>query len=116
MNWKHLYERNIDIVLLNETHLKSKYKFRIQNDYTYRNDRTDGPMGGTAICVKKDIGHRVVNIPNLQFIEISGILLPISNNQEIFYLKISTKIAYTSRSRHYYFYFGEVYSGWRLQC
>ena len=79
-----LYERNVDIVLLNETHLKSKDKFRMQNYYIYRNNRTDGPMGGTAIGVKKDVGHRVVNIPNLQFMETSGILLPISNNQEIF--------------------------------
>ena len=79
-----LYERDIDILLLNETHLKDKDKFKLINYYTYRNDRKDGPLGGTAICVKKQIGHRVATIPNLQFIEISGILLPTSNNKEIF--------------------------------
>ena len=50
-----IYEINIDIVLLNETRLKTKDKFRLQNYFTYRNDRTDGPMGGDAICVKKTI-------------------------------------------------------------
>ena len=52
-----LYERDIDILLLNETHLKDKDKFRLRNYYIYRNDRKDGPLGGTAICVKKLIGH-----------------------------------------------------------
>ena len=79
-----LHERNIDILLLNETHLKTKDKFRLKNYHIYRNDRKDGPLGGTAICVKKQIGHRVASIPKLQFIEISGILLPTSNNKEIF--------------------------------
>ena len=40
-----LYERNIDILLINETHLKPKDKFRLQNYFIYRNDRTHGPMG-----------------------------------------------------------------------
>ena len=84
MNWRWFYERDIDILLLNETHLKDKDKFRLRNCYIYRNDRKVGPLGGTAICVKKQIGHRVATIPNLQFIDISGILLPTANNKEIF--------------------------------
>ena len=56
-----LYERNIDILLINETHLKPKDKFRLQNYFIYRNDRTDGPMGGTAICVQIQIGRRVIH-------------------------------------------------------
>ena len=44
----------------------------------YRNDRTDGPLGGAAICVKSQIGHRVASIPKLQFIEI------ITENNKIF--------------------------------
>ena len=48
-----LYERDIDIILINETHLKEKDKIRLQNYYTYRNDRKDGLLGGTAICVRK---------------------------------------------------------------
>ena len=48
-----VYETNIDIILINETHLKEKDKIRLQNYYTYRNDRKDGLLGGTAICVRK---------------------------------------------------------------
>ena len=76
-----LAERNVDILLLNETHLKKKDKFKLRNYYVYRNDREDGPLGGTAICVKKQIGHRVASIPNLPFIEISGIFLPTDSNK-----------------------------------
>ena len=79
-----LHERNIDILLLNETHLKPKNKFRLQNYFIYINDRINGPMGGTAICVKKEIGHRIASIPNLHFVEITGIYLPIAHNTEIF--------------------------------
>ena len=79
-----LYERKIDILLINETHLKEKDKFRLTNYIIYRNDRKDGPMGGTAICVKNGIGHRVASIPNLHFIEITGIYLPVDTNKEIF--------------------------------
>ena len=34
-----LYERQIDILLINETHLKEKDKLNFPNYYTYRNDR-----------------------------------------------------------------------------
>ena len=81
---KILYERNIDILLLNETRLKTKDKFKIQNYYTYRDDRKDAPKGGTVICVRKEIGHRLATIPNLQFIEITGIFVPTSTNKEMF--------------------------------
>ena len=33
-----LHERKIDILLINETHLKEKDKFRLTNYYIYRND------------------------------------------------------------------------------
>ena len=79
-----LYERKIDILLINETHLKENDKFRLSNYTIYRSDRKDGPLGGTAICVKNGIGHRVASIPNLYFIEISGIYLPVDIKKEIF--------------------------------
>ena len=76
-----LYEIQIDILLINETHLRENYKFRFTNYTIYRNDRKDGPLGGTAIRVKNGIGHRVASIPNLHFIEISGIYLPVDTNK-----------------------------------
>ena len=57
-----LYERKINILLINETHLKENDKFRFTKYIIYRNDRTDGPLSGTAICVKNGIGHRVASI------------------------------------------------------
>ena len=78
-----LYVRKIYILLINETHLNENDKFRFTNYIIYRNDRRMVPMGGTAICVKNGIGHRVASIPNLHFIEITGIYLPIDNNKEI---------------------------------
>ena len=63
--------------------MKGNDKFRLSNYTIYRSDRKDGPLGGTAICVRNGIGHRVASIPNLHFIEITGIYLPIDINKEI---------------------------------
>ena len=93
-----LYVRKIDILVINETHLKENDKFRFTNYIIYRNARTDGPLSGTAICVKNGIGHRVASILISatflereshicnwrHFIEISGIYLPVDINKEIF--------------------------------
>lgn len=52
-----LQEHQIDVLLLGETWLTTGSRFTIPNYNTYRNDRTDQPGGGTAICVKKSISH-----------------------------------------------------------
>ena len=65
-------ENNIDIALINETHLKPYYKFKIRNYQIIRTDRP-GIKGGTAIIIKSHIPYENITIPKLQTIEATGI-------------------------------------------
>ena len=76
-----LNELNIDIMCVNETHLRSEDRFNIPNYHTYRYDRPSRG-GGTAIIIKRSVSHRPVNIPDLEHIEATAIMLPV-NEQEI---------------------------------
>ena len=49
-----MLENQIDILALNETFLKPKFKFPFQF-MTYKNDRLIGTKGGVAILVKRGI-------------------------------------------------------------
>ena len=49
----YLLENQIDILALNETFLKSKFKFDLPGHNIYKNDRLVGTQGGVAILVKK---------------------------------------------------------------
>ena len=55
--WKELLnympENQIDILALNETILKPKFKFHLPGYDIYKNDRLVGTKGGVAILVKK---------------------------------------------------------------
>ena len=51
----YLLENQIDILALNETFLKPKYKFHLPGYDMYKNDRLVGTRGGVAILVKKCI-------------------------------------------------------------
>ena len=51
----YLLENQIDILALNETFLKPKFKFHLPGYDIYRNDRLVGTKGGVAILVKKGI-------------------------------------------------------------
>ena len=51
----YLLENQIDILALNETFLKPKFKFNLPAYYIYRNDRLVATKGGIAILVKKGI-------------------------------------------------------------
>ena len=57
--WKvlhnYLLEHQIDILALNETFLKPKYKFHLPAYDIYKNDRLVATKDGIAILVKKDI-------------------------------------------------------------
>lgn len=48
-----LTDHGIDVMFIQETFLKPSDKFVISNYNVYRNDRTNGPGGGTAIITKK---------------------------------------------------------------
>ena len=51
----YLLENRIDILALNETFLKPKFKFHLPGYDIYKNDRLVGTKGGVAILVKKGI-------------------------------------------------------------
>ena len=51
----YLLENQIDILALNETFLKPKFKFHLPGYDIYKNDRLVGTKGGIAILVKKGI-------------------------------------------------------------
>ena len=57
--WKELQnyfpDSQIDILALNETFLKPKFKFHLPGYDIYKNDRLVGTKGGVAILMKKDI-------------------------------------------------------------
>ena len=51
----YLLQNQIDILALNETFLKPKFKFHLPGYDIYKNDRLVGTKGGVAILVKKGI-------------------------------------------------------------
>ena len=51
----YLQENQIDILALNETFLKPKFKLHLPGYDIYKNDRLVGKKGGVAILVKKSI-------------------------------------------------------------
>ena len=51
----YLLENQIDILALNETFLKPKFKFHLPGYEIYKKDRLVGTKGGVAILVKKGI-------------------------------------------------------------
>ena len=51
----YLLENEIDILALNETFLKPKFKFHLPGYDMYKNDRLVGTKGGVVILVKKGV-------------------------------------------------------------
>lgn len=69
-----LHDHQIDIGLLNETHLKQYHKLKIRNYDIFRIDRL-GLKGGTGILIKTHLPYEPFNLPNFQTIEACGIRL-----------------------------------------
>lgn len=69
-----LKDHHIDIMLMNETHLKPHHTFRISNYSIIRTDRP-GIKGGTAIMYKNQLPAQQIDIPPLQTLEATGIKL-----------------------------------------
>jgi exonuclease III len=78
---KQLQDRNIDVALFSETHLKPNERFYTPNYNFYRIDRHPGMKGGTAVAVRKGIPHNHVNLPPLISIEATGVCISIGNNK-----------------------------------
>lgn len=69
-----LKEQRIDILLLNESHLKAHHNFKISNYTIVRNDRS-GRIGGTAIVFKNHLPVQQIALPPFQTLEATGIRL-----------------------------------------
>jgi len=73
-----LGQYGIGICLLTETHLRSGVVFRMANYVCHRNDRlTEG--GGTAILVRRGIGHHAVPVPGLAHLEATAIQVTLAS-------------------------------------
>ena len=72
-------QHKIDIILINETHLKPSDRFTLANYRTYRNDGTG--WGGTAILVKYNISHYETPTPALNTVEATTIVAVIDNRE-----------------------------------
>lgn len=75
-----LTDYDIDILLLQETFLKTTDKFRIPKYKTYRTDRTTGQGGGTAIIIKTTLNFDILPTPNTDQIEATHGILTLPNN------------------------------------
>lgn len=60
---------NIEVMLIQETWLKEKTPFELQNYQVYREYRKIGKGGGTAIAVKKTLKHKKIPTNPLEIIE-----------------------------------------------
>jgi len=76
-----IFTNKPDIILLNETHLKSNLNLKIPNYITYRNDlppiRGSPAHGGTAILIHRKIVHQQNDINTK--LQSTSILIKISN-------------------------------------
>lgn len=57
---------DLNVVLVNETHLRDGDTDKMTNYNVYRNDRADRRGGGTTIFARKIIVHYVVDIGELE--------------------------------------------------
>lgn len=73
------------IVILSETHLKSKHKVSFEGYKFYRYDRPNASHGGTAVCVIETIKSSQLKIPLLiNSVEMCSVQIETSNGPLIF--------------------------------
>jgi len=79
-----IVKRNIDIALINETHLNKTKTITLPGMITYRSDRLSRKAsGGTAIFIKKNINHSQIKLPTLQELEATAIDINLRNGNTI---------------------------------
>lgn len=86
-------EKNIDVILLNETFLKPTHKFKINGFKIYRKDRLSHG-GGVLIGIKNNIKH--VLLPVEQTIDIESLSISIDMNGRTTCLTTAYNPQYTS--------------------
>ncbi|GFQ98496.1 hypothetical protein TNCT_263661 [Trichonephila clavata] len=69
-------KHSLDIILIQERHLRPGVNFKIPNFSTFRNDRTPiptHPTGGTAILIKSSLKHHHIPTPLLGAVEATAV-------------------------------------------
>ena len=69
------------LMLLSETKLNDNDFVQFPRYRTYRNDRQSDGGGGTAILIRENVKHEVVNTPSLKSSEATCVKLPLSNSK-----------------------------------
>ena len=57
-----LIKNNIQILSINETHLKPKHFFELEGYNIYRKDRIDRRKGGVALVIAKSLNQEVLTL------------------------------------------------------
>lgn len=71
-----LKEQNIDIALINETHLRGTDKLSLYPFIVYRKDRSDRAGGGVLVAIKSNIKHSAnINSPHNKNLEATGVTI-----------------------------------------
>lgn len=79
-----LQDHSIDVALLQETWLRPCNNLKIPNYTVYRNDRLDGPQGGTAIVIRNTLIHYLPENPlNLNHTEATTVIIPTERNSSL---------------------------------
>lgn len=74
---------DLDVILVNETHLRAADTCRLPNYTLYRTDRPDGRGGGTAIYAKTSMDHNALDAPDTANIEATAIRVQTARNGAI---------------------------------
>ena len=77
-----LQEEDIDILLVNETHLHPNDRLTVRGYEVYRSDKCS--YGGTAIIIKCGIYHRSVDTPLFSYMEGTFVEISFSTETIIF--------------------------------
>lgn len=70
-----LDESGVELMLVQESFLKPHIKFKIRNHEIYRNDRLQQIKGGTAIITRRNIQHYSYDLPPLNTLEASAVVV-----------------------------------------
>lgn len=75
-----LFEKNIDVMLLSETHLTDKHNFHIPGYLFYATNHPDGKAhGGTGILIRSRIKHHLYNRTEMDYLQSTSISMQSSS-------------------------------------
>lgn len=66
----------IDVLMVNETHLRGGERFNLRNMLGYRDDSVNRQRGGTAIFIRRSLIHHRLETPPLNNIEATAVTAP----------------------------------------